>query len=397
MELSGNTPNPYITVSTSPNINNMGVYPRDNSQIRSPEPAPIAAERQHIGEKRPSNLGSSISIKISYSLRVRLRELSPPIDDILHSADSEGYARLESDAEKHVEASFPKVSKLQFRHGTCKVNVNGQAFPHSLASTEDLEHISEICLTMLKKCFDGQTVHLDIVRDYAALDAESTYGGSFLDQIQHQLHGLRKCGSNGQDKRFYVLENDLKAILSPEVTTSIVQQDTSMSATQKTDEFWELVKANPKLLAMAITTRLQMTHLKHFLEYHHITDSSLPIKDSSRCKCQLFGPNYDLFEAKQHDFIPPFLELGSHNTFPSGTVLPIQFIPRKLELYTEWPHHYFEDTIVGRGDEEFARLKRDAHLGNGTSSDVYRVRIDPRLHNISKVCAISERAMRQTK
>ena len=369
--------NPAITVSTAPNSNNKRALPDDNSPVDEQDLTALVTKRPRGDERKPSLASSSKFSQISYTLRVKLGELSGPVNGVAQS-----YEGLESIADQLLKDKFPGVSRIQLRHGTCKVTTGGRAFSHSLASVEDLDQIMKLC----ENTFDDQITHLDVVRDYVALDSELTQTTSLFDQIQHQLHTLRRCGMNGQERCFYLLEDDLKTVLSAEIITSIVKQDVSMSILQEEkDEFLVRVKANPKLLAMAITTNLQMVHLKHFLDYHHITDSSLPKMGSFNCKCPQFTHNYHWFEKSRHDFIPPFFEPGKNYTFVGGTVLPMLFTPREDLSDTRWPYNCFQDIILKRGDREFKDIKKDAYLGGGTSSDVYRVRIDPHLHGLTEV------------
>ena len=314
--------------------------------------------------------------------------LSKEIPHVIESTDEKNYSALEDVADRHLRTSFsgePSEKKV-LRHACCRVKVDGRLFAHSLRSPGDLRNILQFCHELQKKSRKRQTISLDVLREYAALKESSS-----VDVIEDQLHKLRKCGmKKGCDQDFYVLPSDLTTVLSKDIITSIVTSSSPPNLTpMEMSNYIEKANANPKVLAIFIRAGLPMEILKHFLDCG-VIDSELPLKDPEVC-CKDHDSKMDKFKKNQHEFTAPYLKRNSHTNFTGGRILPIQFVPKnnmwdRPGIEKMWPSGELYCGGKQRDEDAFRKCVEDASVGKGASGNVYRAKVDPQLHELTKVC-----------
>ena len=306
--------------------------------------------------------------------------------------DVSGYRALEIFGEECVRnecGSSLAGKSLHFRNGDCTIigdaNVRNDKHVHGLSSQEEWK---DIC-TILKNPVTSKrhpNQHLVIARDYYGLLTSKIGDESFAASKRAEIWRLMKTSF---DTRKYIPHTDLTRITSAIMIRQIIEEDPvpEMNHVEQEQFIRKVWEQGRKLLAMCVHAQLQMRCLKVLLDHGH-NDSTLaskPLTNEHRChgKC---GPNFEILLQNQGGFsAAEFMRPGEHKRLPRWIVVPIHYHPKERH----------EDDVLDEGSEtssEVEEKKLDevmqrASCGSGAHSNVYRVKIDPEHHRLSKVSA----------
>ena len=321
---------------------------------------------------------------IEYTLRVTFWKEAVQIANnhgFIKLNDVSGYQALELFGEECVRnecGSSLAGKSLHFRNGDCTIigdaNDTNDKHVYGLSSQEDWK---DIC-TIVKNFFTSKrhlNQHLDITLDYYGLLTRRISDESFATSKRAEIFSLMK---NSFDNKRYIPRTDLTRITSADMIRQIVLEDPvpGMSHAEQERFIREVFERARKLLAMCVHAQLQMRCLKVLLDHGH-NDSTLasnPLEDEHRCheKC---GPNFEILLQNQGGFsAAEFMRPGEHKRLHRRTVVPIHYHPK-------------EEVEEKKPDEEDTTVTQRAYCGSGAYSNVYRVKIDPAHHRLSKVSA----------
>lgn len=174
-----------------------------------------------------------------------------------------------------------------------------------------------------------------------------------------------------------------------DMVRGIITDDPTVLPAQKERFIQDVYKKASILLTMCVLTQLRMECLKALLDKGK-GDDTYPLEQKDCChkKC---GPNFDNLLQYQGGFhAAVFFRPGEHKKLYKGTVVPIHYYPKEFDATAcsaESP------VVPSEGEREFDDDDKDsekyrAHCGSGVYSNVYRVRIDPAHHKLTKVSTV---------
>ena len=313
-----------------------------------------------------------------------------PKDIVLNLEDSSSYLDIDSTSEacikKHFESRLAGKS-LNYRHGECTViGSNGDKHIHELSSQEDWRDICSILVEVRisnRRC----SFHLEIKRDYFGLSIRRSDGETLASLKRMEMFRLMQTAFDG---RRYIALTDLSRVIATETVQEILAEDPipDTEPAQNKSFTHDVLLNGRKLLAMCVYSQLRMVCLKSIMDDGH-NDSSLqdrPLVDDDFCheKCQ---PSFAALVQWQGGFCAAeFLTLGQNQFLNPSTVVPIHYRPKQKGMGSS-----FNEVSDNRSSAERVRNegkaspRQDACCGSGAYSNVYRVKIDPAHHKLSKV------------
>ena len=312
----------------------------------------------------------------------------------LRLTNPSNYNDIATTAERCVKAHYdPSVlagRSVNFRHGDCTIvcqhsNENeNNTHVQALSTKADWKDICTV-ITNLWTSSRHESIHLDIRLEYFGLLTKSINADeSFAEAKRHEIWCLMKPSF---DDRKYIPLADLMRVKSRDMIRSIIIEDPTLSMLPAAKEaFVEKVYEKASiLLTQCVLAQLGMGCLKALLD-KDITDNTYPLEPHHCChdKC---GPNFGNLLSGQGGFhAAVFFMPGEHQEIPRGTVVPIHYCPKDDPKSSA----DIDQALAPRGKPRFPSGKREtdktkAHCGSGAYSNVYRVRIDPAHHTLSKV------------
>ena len=325
---------------------------------------------------------------ISYTLHITFEDgvLEPTATQTVPANDVDSYHKIEKLAEQLVRENFKGTlasRELNFRHGSCKIiSEQGREDIHPLSSQDDWK---DVCFALFNY-WTSQSHHnirLDISRDYFALQTEVLGSESFSITKRREINSLMKRSSSG---RHYIPRIDLMRMTSIDSIRQIILQDDSLSIShQEKEEFiLDVQKRAGKLLAMCVLAPLKMKCLKKLMD-GGLSDRSLPLREESCCHQKCSADFRNLFREQGGFMAPEFNEIGEYKALHPCCVIPMHFYPKDRV-----PGSTTEETENGNGSGSQSENGDDAEKDNaccgfGAFSKVYRVRIHPDYHKLSRV------------
>lgn len=330
---------------------------------------------------------------VTYTLHITFEKEDVPVlgnSGSIRLYDASDYQKFKQFAEncvkQHCEPALVGRS-LNFRIGDCTiVGDNDEKQVQALSTQEDWVDICTVLMNFWNSN-KHQHQHLHITRDYFGLLTKRTSDKSFATLKKMEMYELMK---EAFDTRRYIPRTDLMTITSKDMVRQIILEDPAIESEQETF-INEVLRRARKLLATCVYAGLGMRCLKHLLDKGHDDNNlpSQPLENKHRChkKC---GPQFETLVLVQGGFYAAeFWRAGEHQALHNRTVMPLHYHP--------FDHHNdsvrsgarettseFEDREL---DDEENLTKQLACCGSGAYSNVYRVRLDPEHHRLSKVNA----------
>ena len=308
-------------------------------------------------------------------------------DQTIPLNDSNSYRKIEEIAESHVKeqhAAALTSKELNFRHGKCTIVGDGDyKDSQALNSLDDWKDICTVLINLWTTDYH-RALHLDIYREYYSLQTKVIGTISFASTKRNEIHSLMQKALDG---RRYIPRIDLLRVTSKDMIRQIINEDRlKISTLDEQEALIQCVEQKaPRLLAMFVYAKLSMECLNVLLD-KGLDDSVLPLKDDHCCHkgCEI---DFHSLVAQQGAFMAAeFWNIGEHQRFGSHTVIPMKFRPRSEGAHDMMPEETEndserEESKAGQDDTD----KKKAYCGSGAYSNVYRVKIDPNHHRLSKV------------
>ena len=310
----------------------------------------------------------------------------------INYTEPNSYQNVERIAEEHVRGASSRVlanKEINFRYGNCTVisdRVEKRGLP--LTTQEDWESVCAILVNYWRSD-PLRTLRVDIFRDYFSYRSRATSEVSLAATKRLEMHSLVKYA---WDEKAYIPRTALMRFNSPEAIREIIIQDRRLDMELgETKRFIHRVQSKAAiLLALCVYNELKMECLNILLR-KGFSDAKLPLQRRDCChdKC---GPNFNNLLSKRGCFTAAqFDNVGKHQDFHDSIVIPIHFVPVEEEQDKIMKAGRQRDLakVIEPASPETEDPKQSACCGSGAYSNVYRVRIDPDHHRLSKVSSIS--------
>ena len=333
--------------------------------------------------------GPIIPTTVSYQLHSTFegKPLVPSTKGKVPVNEVSSYRQIEKLAEQRVHESYEESlasKELIFRHGSCKIVSEGDDKAiYALTLPEDWR---DVCIALIQywTSHSHQTLHLDIFRDYFALQSHGHGKVPISNTKRAEIDDLMK---RSMSRSFYIPRVDLMKVTSTESIQQIIVQDDSLNIGTNEKEFFikDVQQRARKLLALCVLARLKMECLKKLMDAD-LCDGSLPLKEKHRCHAKC-SADFRILLDKQGGFMAPeFNTIGEHKSLHSCVVIPVHYhsTEQTTGSNTEDATGNSNNSAPSLENEDDAEKKK-ACCGSGAYSKVYRVRIHPDHHRLSQV------------
>lgn len=332
---------------------------------------------------------------IEYTLKITFEKEEVPLTQnrgLIRLNDASDYQKFEKVAEDCVKEHYMSAlagKSLNFRNGDCSIiGDNNYKQVHGLSSQEDWRDIHTILVNYWTSSRHKHQ-RLDITRDYFGLLIRKKSDETFASSKGLEMDRLMKEAFDG---RHYIPRTDLIRITSADMIREIILEDPIPEFNRSEHDVFvhKVLKDAPKLLAACVYTELRMGCLKHLLDAGH-NDNTLsvrPLDNKDRCHDKCGRRFKNLVSVQGGFYTAEFWKAGEHKKLHRCTVVPVQFHPQEEQdngLRHERSDMNLEIEANKPDDEEVTPLQRRAYCGSGAFSKVYRVRLDPEHHRLSKV------------
>ena len=301
------------------------------------------------------------------------------------------YDDIVSQAYTSVEVIFGattlKGRSLNFRYGDCTITCDDRGIGKHTQGLSTRQDWIDICTVVMNFWSSSRhkNIHLDIYRNYFGLLTRRITDESFASAKRTEIFNLMQTAFDGRE---YISRTDLSRVASKDMIQEIIIDDPTIEPAQKEDFIQEVEKKARNLLTLCVYAQLRMECLRELLVKHGLSDETFPIEKKHRCHLRC-GPNFNNLLKSHGGFnAAVFFKPGEHKKLHKGIVVPIHYRPRE-----DGPAPYTGEGRTtmsekeGKKDheEEDNPEKKAAHCGSGAYSNVYRVRIDPAHHKLTKV------------
>lgn len=317
-------------------------------------------------------------------------DLSKDLEVSLHGPES--YCQIENKAQSYVEEIFANEigsGELFFRYGNCTIlGEKEYRSRRPLTSPQDWQEILS-AIAIYWTTHRGGNLRLVIWRRYSGCRSRSSDDTSLTAAMSEEIHALMRNSSDRTLERFtYIPLTDLERVVPRHMVPDIIKKAPcrDMDETQRL-RFIQTVQSRAMiLLAMCLYGEVPMKCLKKLLD-NGMEDSRLPLTKQDRCHKPGCAKKFDDLIDKQGRFrAARFDKPGEHQSLDHLRVVPIYFCP-KDDAGAESPSGDVKE--IGQGTETMydggSSAKDKARCGRGAFSTVYRVRLDPNHHALSKV------------
>ena len=302
--------------------------------------------------------------------------------------DFNSYQKIEEIAENHVKyehAWFLASKDLVLRHGKCTIIGDGDCKDtQSLTSLDDWKDIRTVLINLWTSDYH-RTLHLEIYREYYGLQTKVTGTVNFAATKRKEIHSLMQRAT--WDNKTYIPRTDLLRVTSKDHVRQIIVEDPlTFTDIDEREAFVQFVQRKASLLlAMCIYANLSMGCLRMLLD-NGLEDSKLPLQDCDCCHSDCEIEFHGLVERQGAFVAAGFWNIGEHLTFDAHTIIPMSFhpkLPDAEDLMLEEQENDSDKEESRHSEDNSAKKK--AYCGSGAYSNVYRVKIDPNHHRLSKV------------
>ena len=297
--------------------------------------------------------------------------------------------KISQDVAREAPSNSPMAGQINFKYGNCTVvgdNVENIGLP--LTTKEDWDSVRAI-LVNYWRLDPLRSLHVEIYRDYFSYRSRAASEISFADTKRREIHNLIKYAS---DDKKYIPRTALMRFNSKQNIREIIIEDDRLDIRpEEKEHFIQMVQSSaPCLLALCVYARLKMRCLSKLLE--RFDDSSLPLQRQDCCHDGQCGPEFANLVDMQGCFMPArFDNIGGHQDFHHSVVIPVHFIPVEdgQDDVMKEGRRKDREKVRGNLSRVIDDAKERACCGSGAYSNVYRVRIDPDHHRLSKVSSTS--------
>ena len=303
----------------------------------------------------------------------------------------DSYNIIERIAQDYIQKTCSEgfaVRRLSFKYGNCTIkgeHVEKVGIP--LTTTEDWANICLI-LSRLWTREPRRALEVHIFRDY--FSHRSPSGSEASVSSTHRLE-LRKLMKRAADGRKYIPRLALMRFTSENNIRKVISHDSRLELDKETkDRFIVKVQETaPCLFALYIYAGLTMKCLMRQVNIGY-NDGRLPLDEDDCCHPRCAADFETLLDKQGGFFAAQFDHVGEHQEFDSRVVIPIHFFPvdedeidfvkegRRRDMEYDRPYAF----------DSWHSEKRKAWCGSGSYSNVYRVRIDPDHHRLSRVSGL---------
>ena len=333
---------------------------------------------------------------VTYSLHITFEDQKVSSSDVSfskHPNHLPSYEDIASQSKEFVAAHFGRTvlggRSINFRHGRCSItNKNndkslGHIRTRPLSTDADWK---DLCTSLAS--LEGHDIHLDIHRDYFGLSIPRKSDEKFAYTKRKEIFKLmEKSGFNQR----YLPRSDLSKVVSMNEVREIITDDSTVHPDEKESLIRRVYDRAPKLFIMFVLARMDMKCLKRMLEKGQ-DDNTNPLGEQHCCHKdheQEFVE--ELLKYHRELNAATFLHPGEHQELSDETVLPIHFQSKAIGTLTseaQFARDASEEEI--RNDEKNRDTDKEKALcGHGAFSNVYRVRLHPAHHNLTKVSELS--------
>ena len=332
---------------------------------------------------------------VTYTLHVQFegQEVPTPYeykDRRIYSNIPSIYGDISKAAAACVEAQYSTTAlagrSLNFRNnGACTITCEERHIGRRTQGLSMESDWKDIC-TVISNYWRSSThhkTHLDVYREYYGLPIRRISDERFAETKRQEIWRSMNTAFDG---RRYIPRLDLTRIASMDMIRETITDDPTVETNQKETLIQEAYKNGPILLTMCVHAQLRMECLKMLLD-NGISDESYPLNHRNCCH-ERCGANFDILLQYQGAFnAAVFFTPGQHQKLPKATVVPIHFHPKDSNPTTTLgdPQETISEEEMTSDEEDANSEKKRAHCGSGAYSNVYRVRIDPAHHRLTKV------------
>ena len=302
------------------------------------------------------------------------------------------YEDIEKTTKRFVEAQCDATSlagkSVNFRQGECTITCDDHEWndigkhTHGLSTKADWKDICTVLADLWERS-RHRAMHLDIHREYFGLLTTRISEESFADAKRGEISNLMKSACDGRE---YISRTDLLRVASINMIRAIIVEDNTIKKDEEEELILKAYETAPILTTMCVHAQLRMRCLKTLLA-RDISDKTYPL-ESKHCCHKNCRPNFKNLLQYQGGFhAAVFFSLGEHKRLHKGTVVPVHYYPRDIEdvAFLDSRHGSASEKETETDDEDKESDKYRAHCGSGAYSKVYRVRIDPAHHRLTKV------------
>ena len=329
----------------------------------------------------PSNIKYTLVTNLGQSRTTHPNDLKVS----LHDPNS--YQEIEKRAQDCIKDAHVKEigqKDLLFRYGNCTLSGENK-FRCRLPLTSPEEWV-EVCKAILnyQAANASESLHLIILREYALCQNRATEDLSLIAAKSLEIHDLMKRAWGWSPGKLYIPHTDLKKVILPSMLPEIINEGLKQDIDpDKKDALIQHVQSKCMvLLAMFIYTNndIPLDCLRKLLDkdYCDAKLSHQPLTEDDIChhRCK---KGFDMLLDKQGSYIAAqFNKRGEHQVFHHHIVPPIHFCPMDEDSDSELAH-------VGSNTKQITPAKKLAFCGEGAYSKVYRVRLDPNHHTLTRV------------
>lgn len=361
-----------------------------------------------LEDRKPVSLSPadrpSIIQPIHYSLHIEVEGSEVPGLDAsrpLRINNDDGYQEIEDVAEKLVRGHFEDAlasKELYLRYGSGTIvgdpsygsgTIVGDPSYLGVQTLMDREEWQNLCkdldqLWTSKLPRSYKNLRLDIFRKYHAVHNHAFGKKTFATTKRDEIGSLMQQTFNEKD---YITRTDLKRVISMNTIRKIILETPpeGMKSQRQEDFVLHVQRMAPRLLAMCVYAKMNMTCLERLLE-KGLSDASLPL-DLNNCCHPDHREDFRTLLSQQDRFMAAvFWVKGQHQEFTESAILPFRYEPKETRPDRLVPEEINiesnNDNSVDDGDKS---AKKKSHCGSGAFSNVYCVKIDPDHHNLSKV------------
>ena len=238
----------------------------------------------------------------------------------------------------------------------------------------------------------SEGLHLTILREYALCQDRATKNSTLIAAKSLEIHNLRRRAWGRSPGKPYIPHTDLKKVILPSMLPEIINEGLThnISADHKDALMQDLQSKCMILLAMFVyaNNRNPLDCLRELLDkdYCDAKLSHQPLSEDDVCHngCK---KEFDALVDQQGSYIAAqFNKPGEHQIFRHHIVVPIHFCPLKDDSDDTDSELAYEGR--DRNKVTHARQidpKQEAFCGEGAYSKVYRVRVDPNHHKLTRV------------
>ena len=332
---------------------------------------------------------------VTYSLHITFegQEVSNNYNKVsIHPKNPPNHKDIASMAEGCVKAQLGHTAlvgkSLSFRLGECAItyegcdNSLGHRHTQALSTDADWNYLYSV-LENPWTSSGSNGIHLDIHYEYCGLLIERVGEGKFAKAKRTEIYNLSKTAFDG---RRYLPRSDLLKVASKDMVREVITDDPTIQPMEKETFILKVCERAPKLLTMCVLAQMQMRCLKVLLEKGQ-DDNTTPLKEEHRCHQGCAQDFDDLLRWYEGLNAATFLRPGEHQKLRDKRVLPVHYHPKEedqMAKRTEGPKAECEEENES-DEEDKSSDKTKAWCGSGAHSKVYRVRLDPAHHNLTKV------------